>query len=288
MRELRLVLLGLAALLALSLGGTFLMRAFTGPPTAHRAVEPAPSTQVANPTDQASSPDATSAANLSTAVREVRASVERSIADAPDYTRFFDRLKLVFPSEYESIMNGIANANLQRRDVSSDIVMSDAVAALRRARGSLAARASEDALAQIFTIQRQEVGELEARDPHLCVAFLYGANGTGFLSFAAEHRALVTDAAIASLDAMNSGRMDNVQRGPPSDADFQVLDQALVDKGLARPEIDSLLDGKTASPPIADDRMCKAGGIYLDTLSGLPSDIRARLYGLAVDLMAKS
>ena len=34
--------------------------------------------------------------------------------------------------------------------------------------------------------------------------------------------------------------------------------------------------------------MCKAGQTYLETLATLPTDPRARLYGLAVDLMAKS
>ena len=67
-----------------------------------------------------------------------------------------------------------------------------------------------------------------------------------------------------------------------------MLDRALVDKGLSRPEIDALLDGKVATPPIADDQMCKAGQAYLVTLAALPVDVRARLYGLAVDLMAKS
>ena len=152
----------------------------------------------------------------------------------------------------------------------------------------MAAKASDDALAQIFALQLKEMRELETRDPHLCVAFLYGANGVGYLNFAADHRGLVADAAIAGLDAMNSGRMDNVQRGAPSDNDFQSLDKALVEKGLTRPQIDALLDGKTADPPIADDTMCKAGETYLETLTTLPSEVRARLYGLAVDLMAKS
>ena len=87
---------------------------------------------------------------------------------------------------------------------------------------------------------------------------------------------------------MASGQTQQVQRAAPSDADFQLLDKALVDKGLSRPEIDALLDGKVATPPIADDEMCKAGQVYLVTLAALPVNVRARLYGLAVDLMAKS
>lgn len=215
-----------------------------------------------------------------------RASIERALADAPDYMRFFDRLRLVYPSDYETIMSGLAA--LPGRDINADTVMADAVAALRRAHGAQAAKASDAALGQIFALQLQEMQGLAQRDPHLCVAFLYGANGNGFASFASEHRPLVADAAIAGLDAMNSGRMDQVNRGSPSDSDFQSLDRALVEKGLSRPEIDALLDGKTADPPIADDQMCKAGQTYLQTLAALPPDVRARLYGLAVDLMAKS
>jgi hypothetical protein len=279
MRQLRLVLLGLAAVLALLLGGTFFRRAIGGPPVDTAVIKAAP----------AEAPAASqTVAAPSAAVRAARGVIERSIGDTPDYTRFFDRLHLVFPNDYETIMNGIADRNLQNKDINVDGVMADAVGALRRMRGGLASRASNDALGQIFAIQRKEMRELEARDPHLCVAFLYGANGMGFLAFAADHRGLVADAAIASLEAMNSGRMDSVQRGAPSDDDFQALDKALVDKGLSRPEIEALLDGKTADPPIADETMCQAGQTYLDTLAVLPQDMRARLYGLAVDLMAKS
>lgn len=280
MRELRLVLLGLAAVMTLLLSGWFLLRAFNGPGSAPVATAEAP---VAAPPSNGSRLPLAPAA-----LKTARGSVERSIADAPDYTRFFDRLRLVFPSDYESIMDSLAVTNAQKKDINADVVMSDAVAALRRAHGSLAARATEDALAQIFAVQLKELRELGQRDPHLCVAFLYGANGIGFLAFASDHRALVADAAIAGLDAMNSGQMDHVRREAPSDKDFQTLDRALVEKGLSRPEIEALLDGKTADPPIADDKMCTAGKAYLETLATLPPEARGRLYGLAVDLMAKS
>ena len=217
----------------------------------------------------------------------MQAEIERGIAASPDYARFFDRLRVVFPSDYTTILNGIA-ANTKPGEANVDLVMADAVMALRRAHGALATKASDAALEQIFKLQLREMQALAQRDPHLCVAFLYGASGKGFLGFAAEHRELVADAAIAGLDAMNSGRTDQIGRGAPSDDDFQSLDKALVDKGLTRPEIDELLDGKTASPPIADTEMCKAGQTYLETLATMPSDIRDRLYGLAVDLMAKS
>ena len=290
MRELRLVLLGLAALIAMLLGAGFLVRAFKGPPRAV-AVSIEPSVpRVAS----SLSPQALAAA---------RGVVEQAIAETPDYARFFDRLRLVFPGEYETIVAnlaaGIGEAGAGRSvttvatasiasEANPDVAMADAVTALRKAHGALAAKASDDALGQIFVLQLQEAQALAKRDAHLCVAFLYGASGNGFLSFAADHRPLIADAAIAGLDAMASGQTEQVRRDAPSDGDFQVLDRALVDKGLSRPEIDALLDGKIATPPIADDEMCKAGQTYLVTLAALPVGVRARLYGLAVDLMAKS
>ena len=48
----------------------------------------------------------------------------------------------------------------------------------------------------------------------------------------------------------------------------------------------AILDGKTPDPPIADDRMCTVGQIYLKTLATLPEPERLRIYGLAVELMA--
>ena len=279
MRELRLVLLGLAAVVALLLGADFLMRAL-------REAAPVPVGMTPEVSGSPAETPPRSSASSGT-LEAARAAVERGIADAPDYTRFFDRLRLVFPNDYDTILNAVAQAD-QGREINPDQVMADAVAALRRARGALAARAPDDALAQIFALQLKEMQALAARDPHLCVAFLYGANVPGFLAFAADHRPLVADAAIAGLDAMNGGRMQQVNRGTPSETDFQTLDRALIDKGLDRPETDALLDGKTADPPLADDTMCKAGQTYLETLASLPVDVRTRLYGLAVDLMAKS
>ena len=285
MKELRLVLLGLAALIAAVLGASFLARAFTHPP--HRAVASvaasAPSVQSAPSTEGASPAIVPVSTGPDTAAT---AEVERSIAGAPAYSRFFDRLRVVFPTDYATILNGVA-ASTKGNGVNVDLVMADAVAALRRVHGTMATKASDSALEQIFVLQLREMQALAQRDPHLCVAFLYGANGSGFLGFAADHRPLIADAAIAGLDAMNDGRTEQVDRKTPSDDDFNTLDRALVAKGLTRPEIDALLDGKAAVPPIADADMCQAGQTYLETLAALPPDVRGRLYGLAVDLMAR-
>ena len=267
MRELRLVMLGLAVVMLVLLAAGFVGRALH-PPAQNRERSTAVSRGAAtNP----------------------RAAVEAAIADAPDYTRFFDRLRLAFPSDYNAIMASIVAEHSQRGgEPDADVMMADAVAALRRAHGALAAKASDAALGQIFASNLREMATLGEVNPGLCVAFLFGAGGAGFAGFAADHRALVADAAIAGLDAIDSGRSEQVTRAAPDDADFQMLDKALTAKGLTRPQIEALLDGKTADPPISDTDMCQAGQTYLSTLAALPEASRDRLYALAVDLMAKS
>ncbi len=273
MRNLRLALLGLAAIAAILLGAGFLQRALQGDRSSSSPQEDAVTPQPAR----------------NAALTEPRRQVEAAIATSAEYTRFFDRLRLVFPGDYDLILDGLAQAAPgSDKTASADALMADAVGALRKSRGSLAAQASDEALGRIFTFQLDEMRSLAARDAHLCVAFLYGANSSGFTAFAAEHRGLIADAALSGLDAMNSGRIDKIQRANPSDGDFQALDKALTEKGMTRPEIEALLDGKAADPPIADERMCRAGQTYLETLASLAPAARARLYGLAVDLMAKS
>ena len=266
MRELRLVMLGLAAVMLLLLAAGFVARALH-PPARDQARAAAPARSQADP----------------------RATVEAVLADAPDYTRFFDRLRLAFPSDYDAIMASLA-ANQQTRggEPDVDVMMAEAVAALRRAHGALAAQASDAALGQIFSSNLREMRAMGEASPELCVSFLFGAAGPGLARFSADHRALVADDAIAGLDAISSGRSEPVARAKPDEADFQQLDAALSAKGLTRPQIEALLDGKTADPPIPDSEMCQAGQTYLATLATLPEASRDRLYALAVDLMAKS
>jgi hypothetical protein len=281
MRNLRLALLGLAAMSAVLLGLGFLERAFKS--------EDKPATAAAPATTNVQQDAAAVEPPLAPAVRDSRQKIESIIAAAPDYSRFFDRLRLVFPGDYDGILDSLAkSAAAAKKLPAADALLADAVTALRRANGGFAAKAPDDALAQIFVMQQKEMQALAQRDAHLCVAFLFGSNGPGLLEFAASHRDLVADAAISGLEAMSSGRLNPTPRGTPSDADFQMLDKALTAKGLSRPEIETLLDGKTADPPIPDGRMCAAGQTYLDALSGLDPAVRGRLYSLAVDLMVKS
>ena len=211
------------------------------------------------------------------------------IAAAPDYSRFFDRLKADLPADYRAILDGLAvRAETGEDTPDVDRWISDAIRALRVSSGVLAARADGPTLERVFVMQRMVLGALAGEDKRLCVDFLYGGASRGFDRFAAGHRALVTNFALANLDAIVSGRQTKAMRGAPTDADFDGLEAALRDKDLSPPEIAAILDGRQPDPPIADPRLCEIGGIYLDTLAAQPEAARLRIYGLAAELMARS
>jgi hypothetical protein len=219
-----------------------------------------------------------------------RRKIEARIASAaPDYIHFFNRLKQVLPHEYDVILDGFARQSLEGADMTNvDSLLSEAVRALRLSNGALAAKADGPMLGHIFAVQLAMMRALAAKDPKLCVDFLYGGASQAFFEFSSKHRALVADMAIAGLDAIKDGRTRRIERAPPSDQDFQLLETALKAKQLNETEISALLDGKTPSPPIPSLRMCQVGQIYLEILAALPEAARDRIYGLAVELMARS
>lgn len=223
-------------------------------------------------------------------MRAARKVIEvRIAAAAPDYMRFFNRMQQLLPHAYDAIFDGFARQSLEGADMTHvDSLLSEAVRALRLSDGALAAKADGPALSRIFAMQLAMMQALAAKDPKLCVDFLYGGASQAFFEFSSEHRALVADMAIAGLDAIKDGRSSRIERGPPSDQDFQLLETALKAKQLNDAEISALLDGKTPSPPIPPLRMCQVGQIYLETLAALPEPARYRIYGLAVELMARS
>jgi hypothetical protein len=265
---LRLVLLSLAALIAMSLGISFLFEANVpgeAPSIAARLASPEP---------------------LSVARQKIEAEIDR---ESPDYARFFQRLHAVLPAEYDEILDGFAKQAVDGGDVANvDALVSQAVRDVRLSNGVLAAKADGPALSRIFEIQLGMMQALAAKDARLCVDFLYGGASQAFFAFAAQNRPLVADMAIAGLEAIGSGRANQIQRQPPSDADFDALQSAMKTQGLTDAEISAILDGKTPDPPIPDARMCTVGQIYLKTLAALPDPVRLRIYGLAVELMARS
>jgi hypothetical protein len=234
--------------------------------------------------------DPPSAPNVPTVDRtRAREAVEKSIADTPEYTRFFNRLREKFPGDYEGALNGFAArlTNPEQAE-SADLYVSETVRQLRQAHGVLAAKADIEPLGKVFDLQLNVLRAIAKEDARLCVAFLYGATNQDFQRFASTRRALVADMALAGLEAIINGQEKKIERPAPNEADFKVLESALSERGLGKVEIDALLDGKMPNPPLDDARMCAAGQTYLDVLRGLPEPVRLRIYGLAVELMARS
>ena len=211
------------------------------------------------------------------------------IVDAPDYDRFFKRLREAFPLEYAAALDVFATRLVDsKHEESVDFYVSEAVRQLRQSRGVLAAKAEPEPLAKVFDIQLKVLRAIGEHDPHLCVAFLYGATDQDFARFATTQRPLVADMALTGLEAIASGQAKKIDRPAPTENDFKVLEAALLAKGLGKLEIDALLDGKMPDPPLEDARMCAAGQTYLETLHTLPEAARLRIYGLAMELMARS
>lgn len=273
MNILRLALLSLAAVIALSLGIHWLV-------VASRMDEPASNSS--SLFKEKRLPD-------DAATAEIRRKIEAKLFESPDYARFFDRLKLVLPSEYEALIEEFVRREQAGAIVTNvDFLMSEAVRSLRISRGMMAAKAGAPALAHIFEVQSSVLRALAAKEPRLCVDFLYGGASDAFFSFSSEHRPLVADMAVAGLEAIEDGQTQKIERQPPNDADFDLLEKALKSRSLNEIEIEALLDGKNPDPPIPDARMCDVGQIYLETLTTLPEPVKLRIYGLAVELMARS
>lgn len=279
MDHVRLVLLSLAAIASLTLGWSLIQQGL-------KTTEQNASVSAANARTPAQ--DTPSSADLA-ARSEMREKIEAQLAQSPEYMRFFDRLKMVFPSEYESIMDTFAKRAASAGETDDiDAMMSEAVRSLRLSHGVLAAKANGPALQRIFEMQLAMMKALAGKDERLCVDFLYGGASRGFFVFSSGNRALVSDMALAGLEAISDGQANKIERAAPSETDFQTLEKSLRDQGLNTAEIEALLDGKTAEPPIPDTRMCRVGQVYLETLATLPEAARFRLYGLAVELMARS
>jgi hypothetical protein len=286
-KDLRLLMLGLAAALLLAGGVALLMLAGAQPPqqkpeAAQQQTEPA----APPPAEAAPAPAASTAA--APAGADARRSVEQMISEAPDVARFFDRLRLALPGEYETAIGALVRRRQGGGDDNADYYLSEAVKSLRQSRGALASKADSPAIIKVFAQQLAVLNALSTRDPKACVDFLYGGASESFFKFSADNRALISDLAIAGLDAIVDGKQKSISRGAPNEADFQLFEAALKKAGLSQVEIEAFLDGKTPDPALPDARMCAAGQIYLQTLATLPDPARMRIYALAIDLMARS
>jgi hypothetical protein len=271
-RILRLVLLGLAALAAIIAGTALLRIALRGEPP------PTPLTATVVPP----------AGDGPNSVESIRRISQNMLKGAPEYAVFFDRLKAAFPSEYEAFLKTVAERSAASGEIgSADLQLAEAVRTLRLSRGNLAAKAGPPALEHIFDLQLAMLKALALKDPRLCADYLYGGESSGYFGFAAEHRELVAEVAVAGIDAIVDGESKQVQRDVPTVEEFDSLERLLRAKGLGSPEIEALLDGTVSNPPVSDEKMCSAGQIYLETLASMPEDIRLRIYSLAAGLLVR-
>jgi len=274
----RLLALATGAIVAICLGLGLAMMAL-GP--GRKTVEPAHEAPLA---EAAPAPEPV-APRLS-----ARARIEQAITATEEYRAFFQRLRQAFPADYTAAIEAFADERQSGgvETTSVDFYLAESVRRLRQARGVLAAKAEPVVLARVFDLQLDVLRAISAENKKLCAAFLYGGVDQDFHSFAARRRALVAEMAVVGLEAIASGQAKQLERSSPSEEDFRALEKALASRGLRKPEIDSLLDGKTPDPPFDDKKTCALGQTYLEALRALPEPIRLRIYGLAVELMARS
>jgi hypothetical protein len=280
MNKVSFLLLGFGGSVAIAAGVAILVLALDTGPRETRPASAVERTPVSTPPNTAASPESR---------LTVRRAIEARIAQVPEYQRFFDRLRLTLPTQYERTLDSFADRLVATgKEQSVDVYLSEAVRDLRLARGALAAKADAPSLARIFDVQLAMLDALSKSDQRLCVDFLYGGASDAFYQFSARNRQLASEMAVAGLDAIVDGQVKRNQRQPPSDADFLLLEKAMAGKGLSQAEIEALLDGKTPDPPLDDTRLCRAGRVYLEMLKTLPEPVRLRIYALAVELMARS
>ena len=274
LQYLRFGFLGLAALLAVALGWGQMRQIGPGPRPVPQAIAlRAPAPAFAPATGE---------------LLAERALVEGRLGEARDYGGFARKFAAAWPADWSNLIDDIARARLGGAPVETpDAWLTQALRELRRGRGVLAARASAPALARVFETQAATLAALSAIDKRQCVDFLLGVQNRTFLDFSARNRALIASMAEAALEAIIDGQTSKIKRAPPGDEDFDLLERALLAKGLGKPEIDALLDGRHPDPPLPDETLCAAGQTYLAVLGSLPEETRMRLYAFAVELMAK-
>ena len=221
-----------------------------------------------------------------------RTRIEDRFAAVGNYKAYFERLKTVFPAEYQRIIDGLAlrSASIDGNTAATavDRAFFQAAKSLRQTHGILAARAEDGALGKISEVQSQVMEALSSRDPRLCADFFYGGAEPEFFAFMSQHRALAGAYAGAWLEAIASGKARPVGRPEPDDADVQLFDDAMVARGLTRDTIDALLENKPAASPLPDSALCEAGIQYFRVLGKLPDGPRQRLMARLLALAAHS
>ena len=208
------------------------------------------------------------------------------LTDVPEFSAFFDRLKLDFPHDYIAIVRHLDQGGAEATGANAAIwaVLRD----LEQSRGILAAQAAPAALDRFFEARSAVLEGLAPVDARQCADFLYGVTDAAMADFTAGHRGLVATLADRTLEAIADGRDRPAERSTPTASDLDALAAGLAARGLSSAEIGFLMDGAAPDPPLADTRVCAIGRTYLDVLHGLPADARQRIYGLAAELLARS
>lgn len=220
---------------------------------------------------------------------EARAMVLSRLADAPAYSPFFEQMRAAFPNDYLGLVDRSSlDVENGAHVPNPDRLITEAMRRLRQSRGILAAQAEARPLSEIFQAQSALLEVLAVESPVTCVDVLYGGTSPDFMAFAAKHRDLVERLALASLDAVMSGKAHHVDREQPRPEDFDSLEADLKSKGFSGDEIAAVLDGKTFDPPLPEARLCAAGRTYLQALASMPEDARLRVYALSAALLARS
>lgn len=218
-----------------------------------------------------------------------RQAVEERLQLSHETSAFFGAMRQAFPQDFDRLVNSFAQRAIEGSKLDSlDVYLAEAVRTLRKSHGVMAAKADGPHLEKLFETQTLMLDALAKVDPQMCVDFLYGHASQRFYEFSANNRPLVTQMAQASLEAILDGRIRRIDRRAPSDTDFAQLETALQEQGLGRTEIEALLDGKAPDPPLPDATLCRAGRVYLQTLRAMPEETRMRIYGLAVEVLART
>ncbi len=239
-----------------------------------------PKSTAANP-----QPDAPSAGALAAA----KDKLEAAITLAPEFRPFFERMKTLYPADFERFIQAetVILAKPPLPSASSDSLILDAVDSLRKNRGLQAAKASPEAMIKVFDLQAKVLDALAVQDPRLCEHFLFGGDAPAFAEFSAKNRALIADMAEAGMTAIADGEANKIERNPPADEDFNLLEQRLKEMNLDKAEMAALLDGQMPETPFEPARTCEFGKSYYSALRALPDAARDSIYALALQNMAQ-
>ena len=213
------------------------------------------------------------------------ATAEERLAEVPEFSAFYTKLKADFPAAYAAL---VAQLKSRAKMPTGNAAIWDAMRGLQQSQGVLAAQAGPPALDGYFDARLAIMNGLAPLNARDCVDFLYGVINPSISDFTAAHQSLVATLADRQLAAIEDGRARHLDRLPPSAADLDALSSNLATRNVSPQEIGLLIDGTTPDPPIPDGRLCELRIVYLDVLRGLPAETRQRIYGLAVELLARS